>query len=626
MRVSSSSSLLSLLALLSLFPFTLPAQEGAVAHHVAAQRPVQGSSREFAADRPIEANRSVIASGQVATSANPWQLKATIPGAGITDISFPTPLVGFAAAELGQVWKTSDGGATWTEVMNLGFPYYWYGVHAFNSNDVIISGFHDQNGTGIIRWSHDGGATWTGDIIISPTHWSIRPRFADATHGLVSDISGPVVHYTSDGGANVADWTQTTPQGGSGWFLNQFSLLPDLHANASGIDYCSSVDGGVNWKCQHSIDKIFDGETFFINDNVGWVAGGEISPGVEGWVHRTTDGGKTWSGRVLDGPWPIRQILFLSPTLGWAAGGNVFTNVGGIFFSADGGQTWSLDLDSLGHEMDACDSQLIGDGYRVWCAGYDNTASGVVYSMDGASTPALAPPPQTYTTDQSVSLSASTPGATIYYTTDGSLPTTSSTVYTGPFTVSTTTTVQAIAVASGMSQSLLAAGTYTITPLLQFSAGSSSLTIKAGGSATVPLTIGSSAHAKVTFSCSGLPLGATCSFAPPTADAGPTPTSVTLTISTSPFAVLHRSRRSPWMLAAFVPALLLLPSTAFFARRSKAGVFIGVLALAFCFVGCGSKSTPQPGTHSPVQATVTVAANAPGATPVTSQIQLMINP
>src|SRR5205807_3706611 len=56
----------------------------------------------------------------------------------------------------------------------------------------------------------------------------------------------------------------------------------------------------------------------------------------------------------------------------------------------------------------------------------------------------------------------STPGATIYYTTDGSTPTTSSAVYTSALTFTQTTTLQAMAAASGMTNSAVASATYTI--------------------------------------------------------------------------------------------------------------------------------------------------------------------
>src|SRR5690348_2642445 len=95
-------------------------------HHVSARLPVQGASRDFSAER--NAATGNIAQPSVNAQPHAWKKQATLPGAVIHDISFPTTTVGFAAAELGQVWKTTDGGATWTEVMNANFPYYWYGV------------------------------------------------------------------------------------------------------------------------------------------------------------------------------------------------------------------------------------------------------------------------------------------------------------------------------------------------------------------------------------------------------------------------------------------------------------------------------------------------------------------
>ena len=126
----------------------------------------------------------------------------------------------------------------------------------------------------------------------------------------------------------------------------------------------------------------FDRTVFFVNDSDGWVGGGEISPNVEGWLHRTTDGGNTWSGRVLNTPWPIREIFFLTPEIGWAAGGNLYTDVGGIYFTFDGGQTWSLDVNT-GHEMDACDGGHIGKKAQIWCAGYDGSFSAQIYTLQG---------------------------------------------------------------------------------------------------------------------------------------------------------------------------------------------------------------------------------------------------
>jgi hypothetical protein len=80
-----------------------------------------------------------------------------------------------------------------------------------------------------------------------------------------------------------------------------------------------------------------------------------------------------------------------------------------------------------------------------------------------AATPTFSPAPGTYSAGQAVSLADTTSGAAIHYTLDGSPPTASSTLYTGPITLNSTTTINAIAVASGFSNSVVASGTYTIS-------------------------------------------------------------------------------------------------------------------------------------------------------------------
>lgn len=61
-----------------------------------------------------------------------------------------------------------------------------------------------------------------------------------------------------------------------------------------------------------------------------------------------------------------------------------------------------------------------------------------------------------------VSLSCATANAAIYYTTDGSNPTTSSTKYTAPITIKSTTTIKAIAIAPGLGASSVATFQYKV--------------------------------------------------------------------------------------------------------------------------------------------------------------------
>jgi hypothetical protein len=96
----------------------------------------------------------------------------------------------------------------------------------------------------------------------------------------------------------------------------------------------------------------------------------------------------------------------------------------------------------------------------------------VVKGEGTVATPTFNPSPTTsaFNADQSVSISTSTDGATIYYTvtsgTQGTAPTTSSTVYSTPIPIQgdgTVTTIEAMATKSGMTTSAVATATYSIS-------------------------------------------------------------------------------------------------------------------------------------------------------------------
>jgi|GEM_PF-3626065 len=102
-------------------------------------------------------------------------------------------------------------------------------------------------------------------------------------------------------------------------------------------------------------------------------------------------------------------------------------------------------------------------GFFVPVCQETNTCPGQV------ATPTASPAAGAYSGAQTVSLSDTTSGATICYTTNGSAPTATTpgtcsngTIYTSPIAVSATATIRAIATLSGSTNSPVLTSTYTI--------------------------------------------------------------------------------------------------------------------------------------------------------------------
>jgi N-acetylneuraminic acid mutarotase len=247
-----------------------------------------------------------------------------------------------------------------------------------------------------------------------------------------------------------------------------------------------------------------------------------------------------------------------------------------------------------------------------------------------AAMPAFSPAAGTYTTAQTVTISDATPGALIYYTLDGTNPTTSSTKYTGPITISSTQTIHAIAAASSYSNSAVASATYTIQPppTFAFAGSPSSLTVASGSQGTVTLTVTpqNGFDSTVSFACTGLQPSVSCTFSPATvtpSGTGAVTTQLTLSASTGTGSLRWNSR-------PLFPAAPLALAVGFLWLGKRRRVWM-VLLLAMTFAGagmltaCGGGSPSQPSSPNvPATSTVTVNATS-GSIQQSATVTLTVN-
>lgn len=169
--------------------------------------------------------------------------------------------------------------------------------------------------------------------------------------------------------------------------------------------------------------------------------------------------------------------------------------------------------------------------------GYANSAAASATYTLVAGVPTFSPAAGTYPAGPRVTISTVTPGAQIYYTTDGTTPTTASPAYSSPITLSASATMRAIAIASGFSNSTVGSATYTIVPVLaSLSVQAPTTTLVTGGTTqctatgtysdgstrdlTTQVAWSSSDAAVASVSTSGLVTGAAVGSATITATSG----------------------------------------------------------------------------------------------------------
>jgi hypothetical protein len=150
-------------------------------------------------------------------------------------------------------------------------------------------------------------------------------------------------------------------------------------------------------------------------------------------------------------------------------------------------------------------------------------------------------------------------------------------------------------------------------PDFSVNASPGSFTVAAGQSVTaiISITPANGFSSAVSFSCSGLPSGATCSFSPQTATP-PGKTSTTLTVTTSATSAILQHGSSP----LFPGTALAVGLCCFVWKKRRRLPMLLVLAVTaaglFLIDGCGSSGSPFEGSGGtqPIAATVTVTATS----------------
>jgi len=321
---------------------------------------------------PIESNartpEGTPAGATPAPEVAGWQALPTEPYRGKQDdIVFVDAQRGLYANGLGRIFKTTDGGRSWTKVHDTPGTYFralgMLDAERGFAGNIGTDYFPGVTDTTPLYRTDDGGTTWVPvddpvvrgmrgvcaiDIVHEP-----YVHAGELDHRAVVHVGGRVggpAHLlrSLDGGAT---WSMIDLGAQAGMIVDvkffdaQRGLVfaaTDPNIEKANALILRTEDGGATWQEVYRSSRGFEitWKGAFPTPEVGYATIQSYDPDParsQRYVAKTTDGGRTWQELVLVDDASVRAfgVGFLDAEHGW-----VGTNKGG-FETRDGGATWT---------------------------------------------------------------------------------------------------------------------------------------------------------------------------------------------------------------------------------------------------------------------------------------------
>ncbi|NMC20146.1 MAG: hypothetical protein GYA33_06960 [Thermogutta sp.] len=295
----------------------------------------------------------------------------------LCDVDFANLQVGYACGAGGGVYKTEDGGLTWSRIKPNGS---WQRIQAVTPDDVwLLEGIHPGGFGNVWLWhSADGGKTWNE---VEELHGKLAGYGGKALYCRGARrwvLGGDFPTYRSDDGGKT--WQAVNFQGLL-YGVYDMAVPADIpteegfrvyvlgHQEGVKIAHLArSDDGGQNWQevplpAPAQEGMLTGGRVFFSTSDEGWVAG------KSGCCFVTRDGGRTWQDRSLPTQQSVVALWFDQLGRGFAAVDNTdwLHLRQTVYMTADYGAHWVPVLGGYKQILSFCD---LGPDH-LWAVGYE---------------------------------------------------------------------------------------------------------------------------------------------------------------------------------------------------------------------------------------------------------------